>query len=267
MPAPARARATNARAVLVEACIDSVSSALAAERGGARRLELCAALSDGGTTPSAGMLTAVVAQSALPVVAIIRPRGGDFTYSRAEVDVMRRDIDAARRLGAHGVALGALRADGVLDEMVLRLLVSDAEGLQVSVHRAFDRTPDLIASLEALIALGVGRVLTSGGAATALEGSEQLAALVEAGHGRIDVMAGGGVRAAHVAELVRRSGVPELHVRGTRLVGVGASGGRPLRLRKALPEDEGVWEETDDERVREIVELAQRALTPESPSA
>ena len=110
------------------------------------------------------MVAAVAAQTRLPVVVIVRPRGGDFTYSRSEIDVMRRDIEVAHRLAVHGVAIGVLRRDGRLDEEVLRVLISDARGLAVTVHRAFDVTPDLGVSLELLAALGVARVLTSGGA-------------------------------------------------------------------------------------------------------
>ncbi|HEX7938614.1 MAG TPA: copper homeostasis protein CutC [Gemmatimonadaceae bacterium] len=165
--------------VLVEACVDSVASAVAAERGGAGRLELCDNLFDGGTTPSAGMISAVKAAVKIPVFVIVRPRGGGFAYSDAELGVMRLDIEAARMLGADGVVTGVLTADARVDGEHMRSLVDAAAGLPVTFHRAFDLTPDLAKSLEAVMALGIRRVLTSGGAARALDGVAQIAALVK----------------------------------------------------------------------------------------
>src|SRR2546427_2002713 len=130
--------------MLVEACVETVESAIAAERGGAGRLELCASLADAGTTPSAGAIAAVKACVGIPVFVIIRPRGGAFVYSDAEQDVMRRDIDVARRLGADGFVFGVLCPDARVDEPRTKLLVASAGGLPVTFHRAFDRTPDQI---------------------------------------------------------------------------------------------------------------------------
>jgi copper homeostasis protein len=245
------------RPVLVEACVDSVESALAAERGGAGRLELCDALHDGGTTPSAGMIDAVKARARLPVFVIVRPRGGGFVYSPSELDVMRRDIDVARRLGADGFVVGVLRRDGRVDADCTRALVSAASGRPVTFHRAFDLVRDPFEGLETLVECGVERVLTSGGAETALDGAETIAALVARAGRRLCVMAGGGIRETGVRELVRRTGVREIHVRGTRLRRTVMPLANPrLRLRKALPEDEGAWEETDEARVRAFVTLA-----------
>jgi len=240
--------------VLVEACIDSVASALAAERGGAGRVELCGALHDAGTTPSAGMIAAVKARVRLPVFVIVRPRGGGFVYSADEIDVMRRDVDAARRLGADGIVTGALCADGTVDAAATRALVDAAEGLPVTFHRAFDLVAERAGALEALAACGVARVLTSGGASTAIEGADAIAALVAQSAGRVTVVAGGGVREAHAAELVRRSGVCEVHVRGTRPAhSTMTPANDGIRLRKALPADEDAWEETDEARIRDFV--------------
>jgi copper homeostasis protein len=240
--------------ILVEACVDSVASSLAAERGGARRLELCDALFDGGTTPSAGMIAACKAAVSIPVFVIIRPRGGGFVYSDAERDVMRRDVVVARELGADGVVIGGLRPDGGVDLALVRSLVEAAQELPVTFHRAFDLTPDLEASLESLADAGVQRILTSGGAPTAAEGATTLAALVRRAGSRLVVMAGGGVREENVRSLVSVSGVREVHVRLTRLVHVGQSPARyGVRVRKSLPEDEAVWEETDESRVRGFV--------------
>lgn len=243
--------------VLVEACVDSVASALAAERGGARRLELCDNLSDGGTTPSAGMISAVKAAAHVPVVVIVRPRGGGFVYSHEELGVMRLDIEAARMLGADGIAVGALTRDARVHVEHLRLLLDAAGALPVTFHRAFDLTQDREQALEALVHRGVRRVLTSGGAGTALEGVEAIAALVRRAAGQIEVMAGGGIREDTVQEIVHRSGVREVHVRGTILAAAGATPARPdITLRKALPSDESAFEETDERRIREVVRLA-----------
>jgi copper homeostasis protein len=243
--------------VLVEACVDSVASAVAAERGGAKRLELCDNLGDGGTTPSAGMISAVKAAVKIPVFAIIRPRGGDFVYSDVELAVMRLDIEAARMLGIEGVVFGVLTKDAKVDVGHTRALMDAAAGLPVTFHRAFDHARDLPQALEALMTLGVARVLTSGGAPTALEGVATIGALVKRANGAIAVMAGGSVREENVQEVVQRSGVTEVHVRGTRVVsGTPVAPPAGIRFRKALPEDECAWEETDERRIREFVRLA-----------
>ena len=245
---------TGDAAVLVEACVDSVASSIAAERGGAGRLELCDAIFDGGTTPSAGMIAACKATVSIPVFVMIRPRGGGFVYSDAERDVMRRDIVVARELGADGVVIGGLRPDGTVDLSLVRILVEAAQQLPVTFHRAFDITPDLAASLELLADAGVQRILSAGGASTAADGATVLADLVRKAGSRIVVMAGGGVREENVRRLVSVSGVREVHVRLTQLTRGGERATRRgLRVRKPLPEDESAWEETDEQRVRSFV--------------
>ena len=240
--------------MLVEACVDSVESSLAAERGGARRLELCDALFDGGTTPSAGMIAACKEAVSIPVFVMIRPRGGGFVYSDKEGDVMRRDIVAARELGADGVVIGGLRRDNTIDVDLVRLLLEAAEELPVTFHRAFDFTPDLEASLDVLANAGVKRVLTSGGARSAAEGTSALAGLVRHAGSRIVVMAGGGIRNENVRELLSVSGVREVHVRLTRPTRRGEAPARGgVGVRKALPEDEMAWEETDELSMRTFV--------------
>ena len=242
--------------VLVEACVDSVVSAVAAERGGAARLELCDNLFDGGTTPSAGMISAVKAAVKIPVFVIVRPRGGGFVYSSDEINVMRLDIEAARMLGADGVVVGVLTREARIDEEQLRALTGQAGSLPVTFHRAFDLVRDQGEALETLMRERVSRVLTSGGAQTALDGVEAIAKLVTRAAGQIAVMAGGGVREETVQEIVHRSGVAEVHVRGTRPVRTAMTGGTEIKLRKAPPADEGAWEETDERRIREFVRLA-----------
>lgn len=240
--------------ILVEACVDSVASSVAAERGGARRLELCDAIFDGGTTPSAGMIAACKAAVSIPVFVLIRPRGGGFVYSSAERDVMQRDVIVARELGADGVVIGGLHLDGSVDLALVRSLMAAARELPVTFHRAFDLTPDFEQALESLVDAGVQRILASGGAPTAAEGATTLADLVRQADSRLIVMAGGGVREENVRSLVSISGVREVHVRLTRLTRNGESPvRRGLRLRKPLPEDDSAWEETDEQRVRSFV--------------
>jgi len=192
--------------ILVEACVDSVACAEAAAAGGAGRVELCAGLVEGGTTPSEGMIAAVRERIAIALHVLIRPRGGDFLYSRDECAVMRRDIDGARRSGANGVVLGALCADGTIDAEMTTALVEHAHPLSVTFHRAFDMTRDLVESLAALERMGIERVLTSGGAASARAGIPVLASLVRHAGDRVTILAGGGITG--------ETGVREVHVRG-----------------------------------------------------
>jgi copper homeostasis protein len=242
--------------ILVEACVDSVASALAAERGGAGRLELCDNLFDGGTTPSAGMIAAVKAAVRIPVFVIVRPRGGGFVHSRDEAGVMRLDIEAARMLGADGVVVGVLTPESTIDVEQLRPLIDAASPMPVTFHRAFDLARNQEQALETLIQLRVARVLTSGGAPKAIDGVERIGALVRRAAGQIAIMAGGGVREETVQEIVHRSGVREVHVRGTKLVRTAHATTVVLPLRKALPADEAAWEETDEARIRDFVRLA-----------
>ena len=204
--------------VVVEACVDAIDAALEAERGGAARIELCGELLQGGVTPSAGLIAAVWERIDIPLFVLVRPRTGDFLYSDDEVDVMRRDIEQVKTLGVEGIALGVLTADGDVDVDRLASLVDLVRPMSVTFHRAFDfvRQPD--AALDALLELGVDRVLTSGGAPTAAEGVASIAALVRRVADRMIVMAGGSITAANVADIVAATGVREVHVRGAAQV-------------------------------------------------
>ena len=200
------------------------------------------------------MIAACKDAVSIPVFVMIRPRGGGFVYSEAERDVMRRDVVAARELGADGVVIGGLRPDGTVDLALVRSLIEAARGLPVTFHRAFDFTPSLAESLDSLADAGVQRVLSAGGASTAVDGVRALAELVRQAGSRLVVMAGGGVREENVRTLVSVSGVREVHVRLTRLTyGGERPARRDLRLRKPLPEDDAAWEETDEQRVRSFV--------------
>ncbi len=220
--------------VLFEACVDSVASAVAAEAGGADRLELAARMDLDGLTPPAALVAQVLACVRVPVVVLVRPRGGGFTYDPGEREAILDAVQAARALGAHGVALGVLRDDGSLDTDFLGSLVAAARPLRVTCHRAFDRTPDLLRALEELVALGFDRVLTSGGAADAAEGMAALRGLARAAAGRIAIVAGGGVNAG-VARRLAAAGVPEVHACRALLGPAGvAEAGRVRQLLEAL---------------------------------
>ena len=200
-------------APLLEVCVETLPEALQAAEAGAGRLEVCAAMSESGTTPSIGLVEAILERVRIPVVVMIRPRGGDFTYDDNELEVMRRDISAMKRAGAHGIVSGVLESSGVIDRDATKSLVDAAGPLPFTFHRAFDLTPELETALAVLRSLGVRRVLTSGGASTALVGAGAIARLANQTGDKMSLIAGGGVRAGHVTELLEVSGVTEVHAR------------------------------------------------------
>ncbi|HEY2946203.1 MAG TPA: copper homeostasis protein CutC [Vicinamibacteria bacterium] len=237
--------------VLIEACVDSVPSAVAAEAGGAGRVELCDNLIEGGTTPSAGTIAECRARLRIPVFVIIRPRGGDFLYSEVEYDVMRRDIAHAQSLGADGVVLGLLHADGTIDVERTRALVEAARPLPVTFHRAFDVARDPLEALDALIGLGIERVLTSGQAPTAPEGAALIARLAGRAARRIGILPGCGIDETNVRELVAQTGAREVHVRGTSPVRSRMGFRNPrVSFRAAVDDDDSILDVTDTARIR-----------------
>jgi copper homeostasis protein len=197
-----------------EVCVETAGGVRAALAAGADRVELCANLAVGGTTPSAGLTEwAVEAARGRPlrVHVLVRPRGGDFVYDDDEADVMARDIRAAKAAGADGVVIGALTPGATVDLALSARLIALARPLSVTFHRAFDATADPLAAFGDVLALGADRLLTSGGAATALEGAEVIRELVDRSGGKTEVLAGSGVTERTAAAIVRRTGVRELH--------------------------------------------------------
>lgn len=211
--------------VIIEVCVDSIASALAAERGGASRVELCSDLLEGGVTPSAGMIEAVRGRISIELQVIIRPRGGDFCYEEEELDIMARDILFAKNAGVNGVVLGVLETNGHVDVIRTRRLIESARPMNVTFHRAFDMSADLFSSLEDVCAAGAERILTSGGEQTCRQGLDTIALLVRAARGRISIMAGGGIDHKEAASIIARTGVREIHV------GLGTSVESPVLYR------------------------------------
>jgi copper homeostasis protein len=235
-----------ARSVL-EIAAGSFPSALAAQRAGADRVELCEGLDSGGTTPSYGTLALAREHLRIPLFVLVRPRAGDFLYSPQEADVMLRDIECCVRLGCDGIVVGALDADGQVDQPLCRQFMSAAGSLPATFHRAFDGVQDPAMALEQVIGLGFTRLLTSGGAGTAMDGADAIAARVRQAAGRIVVMPGAGITAGNVVALARATGAREFHA--------SAKAPRASAMRFQAPALQGLapdWSETDPERVRAL---------------
>lgn len=199
--------------LVIEVCVDSVESALGAQEGGADRVELCDNLMEGGTTPSSGSIEVARQLLKIGLQVIIRPRGGDFCYTPVEFDIMKRDIEAAKRLRADGVVIGLLKPDGSVDLDRTRELVALARPLNVTFHRAFDVCRDPYEALEQLAGLGVDRILTSGQEPSVVEGLDLIAELVKRAAGRVIIMPGGGAE-RNIAKVVSVARVAEVHVTG-----------------------------------------------------
>ncbi|HZD32138.1 MAG TPA: copper homeostasis protein CutC [Candidatus Angelobacter sp.] len=198
--------------ILLEIIATTVDDCVAAESGGADRIELCAAITTGGLTPSLGTLIEAKKRVRVPVMAMVRPRAGGFCYSEEEFATMRRDAALLVEQGADGLVFGLLHADGTVDTTRCGKLLETAHSRQTVFHRAYDAVPEAMAGLDQLIDLGFTRVLTSGQKKTALEGLERLQQIMARAQGRIEVLPGGGVRSHNVGQLVEATGCTQVHL-------------------------------------------------------
>lgn len=246
--------------ITLEICASSVASCIAAQQGGAHRIELCDNLPEGGTTPSYATIALAREKVDIDIYPIIRPRGGDFLYDELEFSIMQKDIAVCKQLGCNGVVIGLLTAEGKVDVPRTRLLVEQAWPMGVTFHRAFDMTEDPLQALEDIITTGCERILTSGQRNTAPEGTDLLKTLVKQAAERIIIMAGSGVRANNIEMLVKETGATEFHTTARSYVESGMIYRNPHVSMGGIP---GVPEYgisvTQADDVKLILELALRA--------
>jgi copper homeostasis protein len=257
-----RLRKWNSFNMVLEVCIDSVESAIAAAHGGAKRVELCSDLLEGGITPSAGLIASVRRNISIEVFVMIRPRGGDFCYTSQEFEVMQDEIVHARQLGADGIVLGLLDEAAHIDVARTSKLVKMAAPLPTTFHRAIDMTPDLLEALEDVVATGATRVLTSGGSPTVERGLAQIARMVKAANNRVSIMPGGGLTPANIGWIAQQTGAKEFHS-SARM-----SSESPVRFRKpdmflgGIPDREYQRFVADADKVRALLNGLSESLQP-----
>ena len=241
---------------LIEGCVDSYASCMAAAKGGADRLELCANLAIGGTTPSAAVFKQVKRDCDVKINVLIRPRFGDFLYTEPEMEEMCEEIKMFRDLGANGVVIGVLTPDGELDREKMRRLMDCAGGIDVTLHRAFDMTRDPFETLEAAIALGCRTILTSGQEKDVVTGKDTLKAVYERAAGRIDIMAGCGVKKWNIQELHDHTGIVVFHTTGRKDALDSGMVYRKSTVFMGLPSlsEYEVWQ-TDEQEFRECAQI------------
>ena len=243
---------------ILECCVDSVESAINAAKGGASRLELCSNLIIGGTTPDVALVKEIRKYSDIRIHALIRPRFGDFCYTEYEMEIMKSQIRALKEAGVEGVVIGVLDADGNLDISKMKELLQNAEGMSVTLHRAFDMCRDPFQALEEAILLGIHTILTSGQKASAWEGRKLLCQLMEQADGRIDIMAGAGINASVIEKLIPITKGSSYHMSGKITLD------SKMKYRKAdvsmgLPSlsEYEIWQ-TSEEAVREAVQVLEQ---------
>ncbi|TND09835.1 MAG: copper homeostasis protein [Bacteroidetes bacterium] len=250
---------------VIEICAGSIVSAVAAQEGGADRIELCASLDAGGITPSPGQIIITKQKLSIPVFVLIRPREGDFFYSAAEYETMHSDILFCKKQGVDGFVFGLLDAEGNIDAQRNRQLVELAAPLPCTFHRAFDVCRDPFTALEEIISCGFTRILTSGQAATAAAGARLLAELVRKSAGRISIMPGGGISEKNIAALVQQTRATEFHASLKTAV----TSKMKFRHEKVSmggnEKSEYAWMETDPDRVRSLKAEAGKAFQSQQP--
>ena len=241
---------------LIEACVDSYASCMAAAKGGADRLELCANLAIGGTTPSAALFKQVKRDCDVKINVLIRPRFGDFLYTEPEMEEMCEEIHMFRDLGANGVVIGTLTPDGELDMEKMRRLMECAGGIDVTLHRAFDMTRDPIAALEAAVGRGCRTILTSGQERDVVAGKDTLKEICARAAGRIDIMAGCGVKKWNIQEIHDHTGIVVFHTTGRKDALDSGMAYRKSTVFMGLPSlsEYEIWQ-TDEQEFRECAEI------------
>ncbi|RZM23760.1 MAG: copper homeostasis protein CutC [Pedobacter sp.] len=243
--------------VNMEVCANSLASALAAQEGGAIRVELCDNLLEGGTTPSYAQIALARRLLSIKLYPIIRPRGGDFLYTDLEFELMKEDISVCKDLNCDGVVIGILKADGSVDVDRCSELVELARPMQVTFHRAFDMSSDLFLALEAIISIGCERILTSGGEGSAITGAVVLAKLIEQANERITIMPGAGITSANIAELIKITGAVEFHA-SARSPAASRMLFKNQKLSMGAAADEFTHDTTNPDKVRELIAIANR---------
>jgi len=238
----------------LEVCANGYESALNAQMGGATRVEFCDNLAEGGTTPSYGQIALAKKNLNIEIWPIIRPRGGDFLYSDLEFDLMKEDIKVFKSLNCDGVVIGILNPDGTIDQKRCAELIALANPLPVSFHRAFDMSNDMSLALEDLIALGIVRVLSSGGANSAIQGAATLAQLVKQADGRISIMPGAGINSNNIQDLIEISGADTFHASCKTYVSSKMIF-RNSEAKMGSIDDEYQYELTNIDRVKELVHI------------
>lgn len=245
--------------VVTEVCVESIEAVQAAQAGGADRVELCAGLSEGGLTPSLGTVRGALAITRVPVHVIVRPRGGNFSYSESEFSSMLDDVQILKEAGVQGVVIGCLTPEATVDVPRTQALVAQAGPMSVTFHRAFDVTADPAQALEHLVSCGIDRVLTSGQQVTALEGVPLLQSLLEQAGGRIVVLGCGRIRPDSVIELLEQVPLSEIHFSAQRRM-VDVAADRPSRLHFGNEENSGQLR-TSAEQVAATIRAARLATS------
>lgn len=203
--------------IIKEACVGSLREALTAQRFGADRIEYCQNLNDGGTTPSYGSILEGKKLLSIPMMVIIRPRGGNFVYSQEEINIMKTDIELCKNVGVQGVVLGVLTPDNRIDKNILQELVDFSKPMEITFHMAFDEIKNKEEALEELIELQIDRILTKGCTTNAFDGKNVIKKLIDQSRGRIIILPGGGVHQGNFQEIVDFTGANEVH--GSKIVG------------------------------------------------
>lgn len=237
----------------LEICASTYQSAINAEKAGAHRIELCSELAIGGITPSYGLLKAVVESLSIPIFVLIRPRSGNFTYSEAEFDIMKMNIQLCKDLGCAGIVSGVLNKDGTIDVDRTNTLIELSKPLPFVFHRAFDRTPDPFEAIEQLMELGVDRVLTSGQETSAEKGVDLLVQLKGKTNDRMTILPGGGINSENIMTF-RAAGFSEVHASATAIHPIGNEPSIPMNSEKFF--DESVLVVSDEGKIKAILEKA-----------